>query len=127
MYTIEEAEQMLEEVADNLPVDIFDGLNGGICLLEESKLHPDSVPGYPLYVLGEYQRKPFLGAFINIYYGSFLRVFGSLPREQFQEELDRTLRHEFRHHLEWRAGDRTLEEEDIQRLYEYQRRIDNPD
>jgi hypothetical protein len=50
-----------------------------------------------------------LGRYIAIYYGSFLRVYGHLGREELKDELKKTLKHEFLHHLEAMAGARDLE------------------
>ena len=69
-----------------------------------------------MYILGEYLRH--IGSFINIYYGSFIKVHGHLPAEAF-EALFLTLRHELRHHLEYRAGERTLLADDEKRLRQY--------
>ena len=41
-----------------------------------------------------------MGNYIKIYYGSFERLFGHLSDEDMEKELRKTLRHEFRHHLE---------------------------
>jgi hypothetical protein len=109
---------LLDEVSEELPEDFFKNLNGGILLLPERKLHKKSI-GNSLYVMGEYHMDGSLGRYIAIYYGSFIRVFGSVPKEQLKEELRKTLRHEFRHHLESMAGDKSLEIEDAQDIAMY--------
>jgi hypothetical protein len=119
MYTIDETQIMLEKAAARIPEAFFDGLNGGVCLLEETRLHDKSRPDRPMYILGEYRREAHLGSFINIYYGSFIKVHGHLPAEAFEEALFLTLRHELRHHLEYRAGERTLLADDEKRLRQY--------
>jgi hypothetical protein len=116
MYSFEEAAEMLEDVAQNLPKEIYAELNGGVNLLPDEKAHPS---GNGMFVLGEYHRDAYLGRFINIYYGSFIRVFAHLPPDQFKERLRSTLAHEFTHHLESMAGERDLEIEDAVRLYKY--------
>ena len=116
MITIEEAEKILDDVANGFPPEIFTELNGGIILL------PDTVPdeiGDDLYVLGEYFSGGSLGRYIAIYYGSFVQVFGSLDAEQFKEELVITLKHELTHHLESLAGVSDLDKEDDAYLSEY--------
>ncbi len=120
MITIDQAEVMLDELANELPPDFFVGLNGGICLLPEIKRHPESV-GDNLYILGQYHRDA-MGRYITIFFGSFEVLYGRLPPAQFKERLRKTLLHEFTHHMEYRAGLRGLEVKDEQQLAEYQRR-----
>lgn len=118
MITIDEMGILLDEITEALPEDLFKNLNGGVLLLPERKLHKKSI-GNSLYVMGEYHLDGALGRFIEIYYGSFMRVFGSLPKEQLKEELRKTLKHEFRHHLESMAGDTSLEVKDAQDIAHY--------
>ena len=118
MISIDEMETMLDEIAEELPIDFFNNLNGGIILLPEIKLHTKS-EGNDLYILGEYHRDGNLGRFITIYYGSFSHVHGYLSKDQLKEQLKSTLKHEFRHHLESLAGVRDLEIEDVQDIVEY--------
>jgi hypothetical protein len=118
MITIDEMEVMLNDIAEELPEAFFEALNGGIMLLPQAKLHPNSV-GNELYIMGEYHRDRNLGRYIVIYYGSFSRVQGHLSAEELKEQLRGTLRHEFRHHLESMAGDRGLEKEDQRDLSDY--------
>ncbi len=112
MVTIDEAEPILDEVAGGLPEEIFEGLNGGIILLPEARLDPQSRKNDDLYILGEYHSGGGLGRYISIYYGSFERLFGHMTREKFRKELEITLKHELTHHLETLAGERDLEKED---------------
>ena len=119
MITIEVMEEMLDEIAAGLPVDFFRELNGGIILLPESKLHENSV-GNDLYILGEYRREKNLGKYIAIFYGSFMRVYGHLSAEKLKEKLESTVKHEFRHHLEYLAGEYNLEIEDARQIAAYE-------
>ena len=119
MYTIDEVETMLGEIADELPGAFFERLNGGILLLEECKMHPESKGD--LYIMGEYCHRRDLGRHINIYYGSFMRVHAHAPEETLRRELRKTLLHEFTHHLESLAGERGLEIKDRQKLEDYRR------
>lgn len=121
MITIEEMEEMLDEIAAGLPDDFFRELNGGIILLPESKLHENSV-GNDLYILGEYRREQSLGKYIAIFYGSFMRVYGHLSAAQLKEKLESTVKHEFRHHLESLAGEYDLEIEDARQIAAYENR-----
>ena len=119
MVTFEEAAEMLDEIAEEMPEAFYDDLNGGVCLLPGSKLCPQSRKGSPLYILGEYIRRHDLGNYINIYYGSFGKVFHHLPRAKLKEELRRVLVHEFTHHVECLAGERWLEIKDEMDMEDY--------
>lgn len=118
MISIDEMEIMLDEIASEMPQDFYKDLNGGILLLPEMKLHAKS-QGNDLYILGEYYRDGNLGRYIAIYYGSFNIVYGYLSNENLREQLRKTLKHEFRHHLESKAGDKSLEDQDAQDIAKY--------
>jgi hypothetical protein len=118
MVTIDEMKKMLDEIAAKLPEEFFAQLNGGIILLPEAKMHPKSSDD-DLYIMGEYHREGNLGRFIVIYYGSFMRLYGSLPPDELKKKLNATVKHEFRHHLESLAGEYDLEIEDARYLEEY--------
>ncbi|MGI5918366.1 MAG: metallopeptidase family protein [Christensenellales bacterium] len=118
MITIDEMQAMLDEIAETFPREFFAQLNGGIVLMP--KAQPDRRPGAQgLYVLGEYYSGGSLGRYIAIYYGSFARVYGRLLPGELKERLAATLKHEFRHHLESLAGERSLIVEDEQFLADY--------
>ncbi|MFB0919222.1 MAG: metallopeptidase family protein [Clostridiaceae bacterium] len=110
--------EILDMLADELPEVFFDRLNLGISVIDEVRYDPLSREGDPLFILGRYI-KDFMGRRIEIYYGSFMRVFGYLNEEQMTIKLRETLRHEFRHHLENLGGERDLEWEDLDRLRDY--------
>ena len=118
MISIEEMEEMLDEIAVEIPQDFYKDLNGGIILLPETRLHAESKEN-DLYILGEYHRDGNLGRFIAIYYGSFSHVYGYLSKDQLKEKLISTIKHEFRHHLESLAGERELEIKDELDIAEY--------
>ena len=118
MISIDEMETVLDEIAMELPQDLYKDLNGGILLLPEIKLHEKSNAN-DLYVMGEYHRDGNLGRYIAIYYGSFVQVYGYLTKEQLKVQLGKTLKHEFRHHLESMAGDKSLEIIDAQNINRY--------
>lgn len=117
MTDIQSFQYILEELACELPEEFFDGLNLGISISPEAKLHPRS-KGDGLYIMGEYFRNS-MGRGIVIYYGSFCRVHGNDSPEQLRDEMRKTLRHEFRHHLEGLAFEDGLEKEDERQLREY--------
>lgn len=118
MYTIDQTQAMLDETAAELPTRVFEGLNGGVLLVPESKLHPLSARG-DLYILGEYISDSMLGHYIAIYHGSLLKVYGHLAADAFRVEVGKVLKHELTHHLEGRAGDSSLVQADRREMREY--------
>ena len=118
MITIEEMEQILEELAGELPAEFYKELNGGILLLPEKKISPEAKKN-DLYTMGQYRYSPSMGRYIVIYYGSFEALYGNLSSENLEQKLREVLRHEFTHHLEDLAGERDLEKEDEAELERY--------
>ena len=118
-YSLNEFQALCDRAAARIPEEFFKGLNGGVVIAGRAKLHRKSQPGRPLYILGEYHYGGSEGRYITLYYGSFLRVKGGLSGEALEEEIRRVLLHEFRHHLESRAGERGLEIEDDLAIAEY--------
>lgn len=118
MITIKEMEEMLNEIAEDLPKQIYKRLNGGIILLPETKQNRKR-KATNLYILGQYHHGGVMGRYISIYYGSFKRVYGHLSKDELREKLIKTLKHEFTHHLESMAGERDLEIEDEKFIREY--------
>ena len=123
VLTIEEYETMAGEITDELPEEFFDKLNGGIVVRPEAKLHPQSVPGAPMYIMGEYTRNPMMGRMVYLYYGSFIANYGRAPRSAQRDRLRGIITHELRHHMEWRSGTRELEIEDEKGLRAYLERF----
>ena len=120
MVSENEAHEMLNEIADEIPQEFFAGLNGGVILSGEAKSHPQDVNG-SLFILGQYVRDALMGRYIVLYYGSFANVYAHLPPESFRAQLKRVLLHEFTHHVESRAGEKGLEIKDAQWLAEHKR------
>lgn len=118
MIDIDKFEQVLDDLAAELPDCFFERLNGGIIVSDEAKVHPDSRAD-DLYILGEYRHSLALGRDIVIYYGSFVRTFGDLPFVMLKNQMRKTLRHEFRHHVESLSGEHDLEVEDGRHIVEY--------
>ena len=117
MYSIEEINEMLDEIALELPEEVFRELNGGVSLLREAK-RSIADPDGGLYTLGEYRRDQ-MGRYILLYYGSICIVHGGDTREDMRLNLKRILTHELTHHLESLAGERDLEIRDEVDLDEY--------
>jgi len=122
MISIDEMEEMLEQITTEFPAVFYEKLNGGISLLPEAKRSEHGRHG-DLYILGEYHYNA-MGRYICIYYGSFVRIHGHLGKEALYRELKKTVAHEFTHHLENLAGERGLEIQDELDLEEYLYRRD---
>ena len=118
MISIDSAQQILSDLVDEVPKAFFRDLNGGIMLQSETKMSYDNKAD-DMYILGEYHRHHALGRLIMLYYGSFCAVYGDISEKKLKKKLSETLRHEFRHHVESLAGDRSLEIEDAQALAKY--------
>ena len=114
MVSYKEAGKMLDRAMEALPEGIFDGLNGGVNLIEEAM---ESEKGG--YILGLYHNN-MMGRYIEIFYGSFVGLYGDIPPMQFERRLKSTLHHELTHHIEGLAGDRSLEhwDEDQEALWD---------
>ena len=117
MYEFEEVAQMLDEIADSMPYELYRDLNGGISLLPQVKIHPQALHN-DLYILGEYIRNS-LGNAIVLFYGSIVRVYGNVSREELYRQLTRILHHEVRHHNEYLAGTDDLGLWDDDRIVDY--------
>ena len=122
VLSFDEVGEILDGLAEKIPQPFFQELNGGVLLLPEEC--PDPENGPDLYILGEYCVDE-LGRYINIYYGSFAALFFDEPREVWEEELETTLRHEFTHHVEALAGERSLDRKDEAYLIEYKEEMED--
>ena len=118
MIEVEEFLEIIEELSEEIPQEFFEGLNGGVRVSEECKTNRHAVDN-DLFVLGEYHRSRAMGNHIIIYYGSFMRLYGYFTKEELKNRARKTLRHEFRHHLEGRSGLKDLEVEDEIYLRQY--------
>jgi len=117
LFTIDEINVMLDEIAEELPEGVFRELNGGVNLLPDEKRSRND-PGGGLYTLGDYNRNQ-MGRYINIYYGSLMAVYGRASYEAMRKHVRDVLTHELTHHIESLAGDRSLEIEDKRKLHNY--------
>ncbi len=114
--SFEQAADLLDQLAEPFPEALFDGLNGGVNVLEEAVPDPE-FPAGEMYILGEYC-DDLLGRYINLYYGSFaaLAEKEGWTEEQWAEELRKTLSHELTHHMEARGGLHALDDKDAEEL-----------
>ena len=121
ILSIDEVNDILDDFADTIPEVLFEGLNGGVNLLEEAVPAPE-FPAGEMYILGEYL-DDLLGNYINLYYGSFaaLAEKEDWDRATWEEELRTTLSHELTHHMELRGGLHALDDRDEAELEEFRR------
>ena len=117
MFSIDEINEMLDDIASHLPQEVFRELNGGVSLLPDAKKSA-AAPDGGLYILGEYRRDQ-MGRYIVMYYGSICIVHGGESRGRLRDSLRKILTHELTHHLESLAGERDLEIQDEEDLEEY--------
>ena len=122
MISIDGFELILQRIANSLPGELFENLNGGILLLPDVNYHPNA-RDRDLFIMGTYHTDPVYGRYISIYYGSFQAVYGEISVEELQVEIERVLKHEFLHHLESQAGIRDLEIKDRMNLQDYEMNV----
>lgn len=113
ILSIDQCYDLLDQLAEEFPDELFHDLNGGILLLEEELPDPDA--GEDVYIMGEYCWDE-MGRYINLYYGSFVALLSEEDESVWEEELRITLRHELTHHVEGLAGERSLEYRDSAQL-----------
>lgn len=119
VLSIDEVNDLLDELAERFPPALFDELNGGVNLLEDALPDPEFPPG-DMFILGEFCEDE-LGRYINLYYGSFAALAQAehWSRETWLTELRTTLAHELTHHMERRGGLHALDDRDEQELFQY--------
>ena len=116
VLSIDEVNDLLDTMAEEFPEALFDGLHGGVNLLEEAV--PDTeFPAGEMYILGEYCQD-LLGNYINLYYGSFaaLAEQENWDEAAWEDELYTTFSHELTHHMESRGGLHALDDRDAEEL-----------
>lgn len=117
--TYEAFEQAVTDMLADIPDEFLQGLQG-VHVLEHAK--PEPFEG--VFRLGEYLdpgpdaflgTNVGLGRHIALYYGSFVEIAQGQPAFDWETELWETITHELRHHVESRAGDVSLIEDDLER------------
>ena len=119
--TMEEFSTIVEEEIALLPGYVFEELNGGVLVDESVCRHPESRRN-DLYILGTYTSGGIPGKQVTLYYGSFMATMPGASPDQIRSQVRETLRHEFLHHLETKAGmfgEGSLIEEDRERMIRY--------
>ncbi len=113
--------EIVQDEIKLLPSYVFEDLNGGVIVDEKAYLHPKRLAD-DLYIMGTYSTSPVMGKQIKIYYGSFAATMGNSSEKRVKEKVRDTLRHEFLHHMETRAGffgDGTLIDQDKKEMENY--------
>lgn len=110
--TFDQVGELLDQLAEPFPEALFEGLNGGVNLLEDTVPDPEFPEG-EMYIMGEYC-DDLLGRCVNMYYGSFaaLAEQEDWTLDDWREELRQTLSHELTHHMEARGGLHALDDKD---------------
>ena len=121
ILSIDQVNDILDEIAEGFPAVLFEELNGGVNLLEEAMPDPEFPEG-EMYFLGECC-DDCLGRYINLYYGSLAAQAEQedWTEEDWRQELRQTLAHELTHHMESRAGTHALDDRDAAELAEFRR------
>lgn len=116
LLTFDQAGDLLDGLMEAFPPALFDGLNGGVHLVEDALPDPE-FPQAELYIMGEYC-EDLLGLYINLYYGSFAAVAEreEWTPEDWRAELRQTLSHELTHHMEGRSGLHALDDRDEEQM-----------
>lgn len=96
----------VDRIASSLPPVLFRQLNGGIIVRPEAKEDGNCL------IFGEYVEDPALGNLILLYYGSFAEELEGAGVDEWNEEIEETITHELRHHIESLAGVDYLSEEE---------------
>jgi predicted Zn-dependent protease with MMP-like domain len=117
--TFEEFENIALEAFDSLPDEIKKNLNMGIAVVPEAKRGKEGLT----YTLGEYFFNHMMGRGVTIYYGSFMVVMGDAPEAMIRHEIQKTVKHELRHHIEISAGVDILGIEDKEKMTEIKKRF----
>ncbi len=115
MLTFEEAGEALDAACEALPQELFEGLNGGVSLQPEVKRSEDG-----RYIMGLYH-DDMMGRWIEIFYGSFAENCADKSDDELRAELVKTLKHELTHHLEGKAWEHGLADEDERETAEWRR------
>ena len=108
--TYEDFCHIAEKMIENLPPKLFEQLNGGVNVVRQKKEDGEYV------LMGEYVEDPIMGNTVYLYYGTFAEELKGARRSEWIEEIEETLLHELRHHVESLAGVDYLSFEEMQDL-----------
>lgn len=116
MMTFDAFSDRAQTLAAAYPEEFMEGIDA-INVHRDAKTHPH-VPD--VFTLGECEtshlsdptgQEPFR-SIVHVYYGSFAALEAEDATFDVEAELEETIAHEIQHHLEDRAGIKTLEDED---------------
>lgn len=93
-------DQMLEGLIQSMPEELFDALNGGVVISEDTVEKTDE----PGLLLGAYRHDRHLGNWIELYYGSFAQTFAADDDAAWLPALEGELRRLLRQHMANQAG-----------------------
>ena len=102
----------VDAVLESLPPELFRQLNGGVLVRPEAKEDGDAL------IMGEYIEDPDLGSLVLLYYGSFAEALEGASADEWEEEIEETVIHELRHHVESLAGVDYLAREEEMELFQ---------
>ena len=120
MLDMDTFREIVSDLLDELPLEFFKELSGGV-IVSELSMAPDYAKADDINTMGTYAVYQG-GKQITIYKGSFDRVYPNATEEEMKELLRGVIRHEFRHHLEFLGGVRnskSLEAEDEKKKKAY--------
>lgn len=118
MITYNDFDRIVQEEIALLPEYVHRDLTGGVLIDPGAYLHPARVAD-DLYIMGTYSTGGITGKAIILYYGSFMATMPNASEEALRLKIRETLRHEFLHHLETMAGEKSLVDEDVDRMIQY--------
>lgn len=118
MITYDAFDRIVQEEIALLPEYVHHDLTGGVLIDPGTYLHPARVAD-DLYIMGTYSTGGITGKAIILYYGSFMATMPNASEEALRLKIRETLRHEFLHHLETMAGEKSLVDEDVDRMIQY--------
>ncbi len=118
MLSIDEFTEQMDKISEELPEEFYKELNGGIVILPDIRQSPYAVAD-DLYILGSYNSNTSMGRYIEIYYGSFKKIFSGMTEDALIERMRDILYHEFTHHIESLAGEKGLEIKDEEQIKKY--------
>ena len=121
ILSFDQAGDLLDQMAEELPEAVFEGLNGGVSLLPDTVLDPELED--EVYILGEFCEDQ-MGRYIQLYYGSFAALAGeeNWSHEDWERELRETLRQRSARLFEGLAGDSSLDRRDAEQMRQWRRR-----
>lgn len=122
---IDTIHEILNDIVDDIDPALFEGLNGGVVLIDEVKYHDEAI-NEDLVVLGEYRRYGVIKQ-ISIYYGSLESQYSHYNYDQLKNRLKELVNHELRHHVEYKAGLDDLVDEDNDFINKHKKRREKGD